>query len=190
MIDNELVQALAVTAEICGTTLSEGAAVVLAQELAEYDRAQILGALKNCRRELKSRLTMGAILERIEDGRPGSDEAFAMLPTSDAQTVVWTDEMAAAAGFRDSEADNMTQRLAFREAYTKAVSRAREARIPPRWWVSMGYDTGARDAAVAAAVAVGRLTVKEAHDCGVLLPAPSGQMLQIAEAAQRRRAGL
>lgn len=176
MSDLNLVQALAVTAEICGTNLSEPAAKVLAEDLRCYDRAQVIGALKRCRAELKSRLTLSEIISRLDDGRPGPDEAFAMLPRGEDQTVVWTDEMAAAASFRDSDADNMTQRLAFKEAYTKAVAKAREARQPARWWVSMGHDQKAREAPIAAAVAAGRLTLQRAQEHGVLLEAPDPQI--------------
>lgn len=186
MSDIDLIKALAVTAELCGTNLSEAAAQVLADDLMAYDRQQVLGALKRCRAELKGRLTMAEVLSRLDDGRPGPDEAFAMLPRGEEQTVVWTDEMAAAASFRDSDADNMTQRLAFREAYVKAVARAREARRPARWWVSMGHDEKAREAPIAAAVAAGRLTLQDARGHGILLDAPDRQIAIAAADAIKR----
>lgn len=179
MTEMSLPKTIIVTAEVCGTTLSEPAAEMMAMELAAYDRGWILGALKRCRMELKGRLTMAAILERIDDGRPGADEAFAMLPTAESQTVVWTDEMAAASSFRDISADNMTQRLAFREAYIKAVAHARETRQPARWWVSIGHDVAAREQPIAAAVAAGRLELRQAQTYGVMLEnKPAAQQIE------------
>ncbi len=186
MTEMSLTRMILVTAEICGTTLSEPAAEMMATELATFDREWIVGALKRCRLELKTRLTMAAILDRIEDGRPGPDEAFAMLPLGEEQTVVWTDEMASAASFRDSDADNMTQRLAFKEAYVKAVAKAREARQPARWWVSMGHDARGREAPIAAAVAAGRLGLKVAQEYGLMLDAPDPQIaIAVAGAVKR-----
>ena len=80
----ELLQALAVTAELTGTELSEPAARVMANDLAAYPVQQVLGALTRCRRELKGRLTVAAILERLDDGRPGPNEAWAMIPQDEA----------------------------------------------------------------------------------------------------------
>jgi hypothetical protein len=41
----------------------------------------------------------GAVMARLEhDGRPGAEEAWAMLPRDEAGSVVWTAEMAAAFG--------------------------------------------------------------------------------------------
>ena len=81
-LDNELAEALAVTAELTGTELSVAAAKVMATDLAAYPRQQVLGALARCRRELKTRLTMAAVIERLDDGRPGAEEAWAMIPKS------------------------------------------------------------------------------------------------------------
>jgi hypothetical protein len=186
MTEISLTKMIVVTAEVAGTTLSEAAAEMMAMELSAYDRTQILGALKRCRRELKGRLTMGAVLDRIEDGRPGSDEAFAMLPTSESQTVVWTDEMAAAANFRDMATDTVTQRLAFREAYTKAVSRARETNTPNRWWASLGHDAKGREAPIAAAVVAGRLPLETAHSHGLMLDITKTPAINLVPSAEGR----
>lgn len=168
MNDVELIRALAVTAELCGTHLSEPAAMVLADDLLGYDRTLVLGALKRCRAELRGRLTLAEILARVDDGRPGPDEAFAMLPTTEAQTVVWTDEMAAASTYLDTGADRVTQRLAFREAYAKAVAKARQDKAPVQWWVSAGHDANGRERPVAEAVLAGRLDVRVAQALGMM----------------------
>jgi hypothetical protein len=164
-MDNELAAALAVTAEITGTDLSQGAAIVMAQELAAYDRGQVLGALKRCRRELRGRLTMAAVIERLDDGRPGPEEAWAMLPTDEASSVVWTDEMAEAFGLvcgMIEDGETVAARMAFKEKYLSLISLARDERKPVNWTPSLGHDPRSRDGALSLAVEKGRLTQSQA----------------------------
>jgi len=94
----ELVEAILVTAEICGRILSPAAAETLAGDLADFDEAVILDALARCRMELQGPLRISEILSRIRDGRPDADEAWAMMPQDELASVVWTDEMAKAWG--------------------------------------------------------------------------------------------
>ena len=89
-----LLKAIAVTAELTGTTQSAAAAEIMAQDLARFPESQVLSALTMCRRELKGRLTIADVIQRLDDGRPGAEEAWAMIPKSEGSTVVWTAEMA------------------------------------------------------------------------------------------------
>ena len=73
----ELLQAIAVTAELTATELSKDAARALADDLDGYPVHAVLNALRACRRELTGRLTLAAVIQRIEDGRPGPEEALA-----------------------------------------------------------------------------------------------------------------
>jgi hypothetical protein len=167
-----LLKALAVTAEITGTELSEAAARVMASELLVYPHEQVIVALDRCRRELKARLTLAAILERLDDGRPGPNEAWAMIPQDEAGSVVWTDEMSHAFGIAQPliAAGQMVQAsMTFREVYAEAIARARADRIPPRWTPSLGHDKRTRAAAIETAVRMGRITQEHAAK---LLPAP------------------
>ena len=93
-----ILQAIAVTAELTGTQLSEPAARVFAGDLAAYPEAQVLGALTRCRKEVRGRLTLQDVIGRLDDGRPGAEEAWAMLPKDEAASCVWTDEMCSAWG--------------------------------------------------------------------------------------------
>jgi hypothetical protein len=167
-VNNELAEALVVTAEVCGTDLSEGAATMISTELATYDRAQVLGALSKCRRELKGRLTMAAILERLDDGRPGVEEAWSMMPRDESQSVVWTDEMAAAFGVVGPMIadDAIAARMAFKECYSKFVSEARDARRSVNWTATLGHSASGRDGVLALAVSKGRLTLHHAQMLG------------------------
>ena len=121
---SKLTEALAVTAELTGTRLSEAAAEVMARDLERYPIEQVLGALTACRRELRGRLTIADVISRLDDGRPGVEEAWAMIPKSERDTCVWTEEMAAAFGIAAPlmESDEVAARMAFKEAYVKRMS--------------------------------------------------------------------
>ena len=93
-----LLKAIAVTAELTDTDLSEAAARVMAEDLAMYPEKQVLGALIKCRRELKGRLRISDVIERLDDGRPGPEEAWAIIPRSESDSVVWNRDMAEALG--------------------------------------------------------------------------------------------
>lgn len=157
----ELLQAIAVTAELTSTELSEGAARVMVSDLGAYPLGQVLGALVRCRRELKGKLTIAAVLERLDDGRPGQDEAWAMIPTDESGSVVWTDEMAAAYGVAAallSHGDRIAARMAFRDAYSRNVALARADQRPVRWTPSLGRDIRGHEAALDEAVQKNRLS--------------------------------
>lgn len=167
-----LLKALAVTAELTGTELSEAAAVVMADDLGQYPLPHILGALVRCRRELRGRLTLAAIIERIDDGRPGPNEAWAMIPQDERGSVVWTTEMAAAYGIAAPllhEGQTIAARMAFIEAYERELTRARNEQAPVHWVPSLGHDPAQRDGAVREAERKGRITATHAL---ALLPGP------------------
>ena len=73
----DLAAALCATAETLGQSLSASAAELMAEDLADYSVPELLSALKACRREVTGKLTLAAILQRVNaaDGRPGRDEA-------------------------------------------------------------------------------------------------------------------
>lgn len=154
----QLLQAIAVTAELTRTQLSEMAARVMAQDLAEYPEHQVLAALVRCRRELRGQMTIADVLNRLDDGRPGAEEAFAMLPQSEDESVVWTEEMAGAWGVASCAVDRVAARMVFKEVYTKAVQAARDEHKPVKWTASLGRDPRLRDQALQAAVEKKRLT--------------------------------
>jgi len=174
----ELVQALAVTAEITGSNLSDAAATVMARDLMAYPHGQILAALSRCRRELRTRLTPAEVLARIDDGRPGPQEAWAMIPQNEADSVVWSEEMAQAWGKTRHTDNKAAQKAAFCEVYARLVSDARAAGQPPKWTPSLGHDARTRESAITEAVKLGRLSAEHAAD---LLPyTPKAELLRLA----------
>ena len=174
---SRLSEAVAVTLELTGTTLSEVAARMMADDLARYPEQQVMGALTRCRRELKGRLTIADVISRLDDGRPGVEEAWAMLPKDEQTTVVWTVEMSqASAVVHDllDRGDEVAARMAFKEAYSKACQLARDSGEPVSWSASLGWDKSGRESVLKAAVAAGRLTHGQAQ---IYLPNMSAPML-------------
>ena len=190
MSSRELVEPLMLTAEVCGTDLSEGAATMIAGELAEYDRNQVMSALRKCRLELKGRLTMAAIIERLDDGRPGAEEAWAMIPFDEATSAVWTTEMSQAFGvaIRLIDAGDMVgARMAFKETYQRMVSQARDKGELVEWTVTLGHDPSRRDAALMDAVEKGRLTLPQARQYSptLLVAQSQGEVKRIADIVKK-----
>ena len=168
-MDSEIMMALAVTAELTGTVMSDAAAKVMAEDLSAYPKAQVLGALVKCRRELKGRMTISDVISRLDDGRPGPEEAWAMIPHDEQDSVVWTTEMAEAFGVANSlikAGDDVQARMAFLEVYRDRVQKARDQKMPVRWMPSLGFDPLGREGVLLEAVENGRLTAK--HVLGIL----------------------
>lgn len=160
MISERVLQALIVTAEVCGANLSEAAAEIMLHDLAEYPEGAVLAALADCRKTLTGRFSLAAIITRIEgqDGRPGAEEAWAMLPRDEDESVAWTQEMRFAWGVAQpllDEGDKVGARMAFKEAYTRKVEEHRSNNVPAEWEVSLGQDPHGRTAALDKAVRAG-----------------------------------
>lgn len=170
MASKRLLQALAVAAELTGTQLSAQAARVFADDLARYPEDQVLAALERCRRELRGHLTPADVFTRLDDGRPGPEQAWAALAKDEASSCFWTEEMREAAAIAQSligAGDTVQARMAFLEAYRVAVQRARDAGCLPMWSFSPGTDKAGREQAILDAVEKGRLSATCAQD---LLP--------------------
>lgn len=187
-----LLKAIAVTCELTGTVVSKAAARVLANDLAAYPEKMVMGALDRCRKELRGRLTIADVVARLEDGRPGPEEAWSIvLPALEDErvTVVWTDEMAHASfGARHLviSGDKVAARMAFVESYRHLVNVARDAGTPPKWVPSLGLDPFGREGPLREAVRLGRLP--ETHVALLLPPsdAPAEHVKQLASTAISR----
>ncbi|VEB42958.1 Uncharacterised protein [Chromobacterium violaceum] len=169
----QILEAVIVTAELTGTDLSAAAQEVMVDDLMAYPLEPVLQALTRCRKELTGRLSIAAILDRLNDGRPGAEEAWGAVAkalTDELETIVWTEEMAlASAPAREllRLGDKIGARMAFRESYESLVAEARACKKPLRWDVSGGEDRERRAAAIMRAVEQGRLPSRRAE---VMLP--------------------
>ena len=160
-----IAQIVTATAEVLGQEITAAAAEMIATDLAEYQDQQIADGLKACRRELTGRLTLAAIIDRIQrtDGHPEPNEAWAIaLQASDERrTVVITEQIQSALRAAQPILDNgdaIGGRMAFIEAYRRTVESARQSRQSPVWHVSVGWDVEDRADAVTRAVETGRIT--------------------------------
>lgn len=174
-----IIDALSVTAEAVGQTLSPAALVLMAQDL-EADGvtdAAVLEALRKVRRECR-RVTLHDILERLDsaDGRPAADEAWttALLALDESQTVIWTDEtrqaFAIAKPCLDIH-DRVGARMAFKAAYDRLLADARARRTRVEWTASLGQDVECRRIALESAVLAGKIPATQA--AGLLPPPPA-----------------
>ena len=161
----DLLEAVLATYAVIGQEMSDIGIKAIVLELKDYPPADVFEALRRCRKELR-KITLADILDRIPTGHPGVEEAWAtvsgLLSNEDA-SVVWTDEMAQAFGVaRHLASDKVAARMAFKEAYSKAVAQARDAKKGPAWRVSLGYDPSGRQGVIEEAVKLGRLPVEHA----------------------------
>jgi hypothetical protein len=188
-VSDELLEALAATAESIGApALSRVAKEFMCRDLEQYPETSVLVALARVRREVKTqKLTLADIIERIDDGRPGAEEAWgAVSGATEATTLVLTEEMHAALAVawpQMAAGELVPARMAFLETYRKMALTARAAGLPLKWRVSLGQDAAGRLAPIRDAVAKGRLT---AADARALLPAHEAATIGLPEADARR----
>jgi len=181
MARSDVLKAIASTAAICGRAFASSDPVeLMADDLAVFDDNAVVLAIARCRKELRTFPTVADIISRIDDGRPGSEEAWAMVPKDESSSIVWTQEMRGAFGVARPliGQDDVAARMAFLETYRKLCAEARSAGSPARWETSLGHDPAGRVHALTVAVEKGRITQEHAAS---LLPdasvAPAGPLL-------------
>lgn len=178
-----VLKAIAVTAELTGTELSEPALRVFEARLSDYPEKDVLTALEKCQLELRSRLTLADVLDRIRTsgGHPSGNEAWAigLAGQDESTTVVWTEQIAEAMAVAQpilDIGDESGARVAFRDCYDRKLREIGNER--PRWFASLGCDPGKRQVALDRAVADGRL--RREHADGLLPPPINAKGLVIA----------
>jgi hypothetical protein len=156
-------------AEYYGKNLSENQIAMYVEDLQSVSPEALDTAVKQYRRNPKNVFfpLPAQLLEIIsaQDGRPGVDEAWAMVPRDERDSVVWTEEIAIAWGVALpllAENNRAAAHMAFREKYTKLVAEARANGSRPKWTLSPGWDTSGRLSAVETAVSAGRITAERA----------------------------
>ena len=179
----KILEQIAVTAELMGQVISPTAAAMMASDLSAYPENLIIDALTIVRKESKGRFSLALIIEQIEklnpDGRPGADEAWAMIPRDEYSSVVITDEMSQALGIANKlldEGDQVAARMAFKESYTRIVDANKRAGVMPKWFPSLGSDKEGRAPALENAVRLGRIGAN--HAAELLAPCQAVAMLE------------
>lgn len=145
---SRLLETLAVLAEVTGTEWSKPTIRVVEQELQAYPEPDVLLAIRRCQSELRHKVTLADILDRMPNQRPGVEEAWGLVSqvmNNEQLSICWTDEMREAYGVAAPLTDDLVAaRMAFKERYTKLVSEARATRKPIAWSVSLGWDKNLR----------------------------------------------
>lgn len=162
---SDMMKELAITVEVTGTELSKGAVQVFEETLKRYPQDAVIKALQKCRVEITGKLSLAHIIQRIDDGRPGAEQAWAMIPKDEETTAVMTQEMLTAWGVASSlyyEGDEVAARMAFRETYTRDCEQARACNIAVAWKVSLGHAKDGRADPIIEAVRSGRITHERA----------------------------
>lgn len=95
----------------------------------------------------------------------GADEAWALVPKSESESAMITEEIAQALGAAQSLLDAgepTAARMAFKDAYNRLVEQARIAGRRPRFFPSFGEDKHGHAAMLAMAVQRGQVTSQQA----------------------------
>lgn len=112
------------------------------------------------------------IVAQIEAGSPrlnrlSADEAWAMMPSSEEDSIVWTDEMAQAFAIASpllADGDRIGARMAFKGAYERLSEQNRAMGRPVTWNVSRGWNADNLESVVKDAVRLGRLSPEQGRE--------------------------
>lgn len=160
-----ILQMVSVVVELTNTPMTDLAKAAMVEDLLSYDFKSVEQALLRCRREVqRGRFTLAEVINRIDDGRPGPDEAWAEICKGEDDTLVWCEEMAEARGIVAeliAQGDKVAARMAFKEAYARLLVTARSERRPAKFTVSLGHDKSRHALALAEAVRRGLLPLAQ-----------------------------
>ena len=168
--------------ELHGRTVTTGMLQIAFQALMQFEIDEVKAALtKHIRDPERGQFPPkpADIIAMMQghDGRPSPDEAWAICPQSELQTVVWTSDIKQAyqVALPLIEAgDRVAARMAFIDAYRREVKQSRECGDPVQWEISLGHDRQGREPALQVAIAQGRIT----HDEVLKLLPEFGQVQQ------------
>lgn len=181
-----LAEALRTATELIGYTPSDDAADAMLAMLSLYPEEMARLAIVRASRECRGRLALADLLERLDDGRPGPEEAWGTVGSADERRsyVSTTEAMQALAEARMLLAlgDGVAGRMAFLESYRRIVSVNRARGAAPEWTISLGTDPGQREAALRHAVERGRL---EPARAAAVLGVPEEALAKALPAARR-----
>lgn len=190
----DLLEQLYATAEVLGSEIKPSAATLMIRDLRDHKRGEIEQALARCRAEINGRLTLAAILERIPSANahltPNEAWSVVLEAQDERRTILWTDEIATAAGVARpilDEGDRVGARMAFIAAYEREITVARVEGRGPRWWPSLGESKEMRREAIEKGIEKGLLSAPSIEH---LLPAPEQPFEQPGSSPENVRAAL
>lgn len=143
--------------------------------LGQFSISQVRAAYTSHLVRSKYMPTPAEIIAAIHDStpamqRPGADEAWAMMPRDESDSVVWTTEMASAWAVASNLVNPLTverpdwvaARMAFKDAYNRAVDNARAVGAPVRWEVCRGTRTDNLEDVLTEAMRLKRISQEDA----------------------------
>lgn len=183
---SEFFDLMCATVEIYGQPkLSKDAIRIWWAALQQLDIAEVRQALDEHIRKSKFTPRPADILDILDkihpDGRPGAEEAWAMIPRTEEESAVMTEEMVAALRAAQpllNEGDQIAARVAFKQSYERLVDTAKRLGAPVVWFPSLGTDKEGLDRVLSEAVRLGRL--KAEHAIALLPPEKAEPMLMAA----------
>lgn len=162
--------------EVTGETLALSAKAIASELTPEQFEFACVQAVKRCK--FFPRPAELIALGQGDDGRPDIEAAWAMCPSTEERSVVWTEEIAEAFGLCRpllTDGDHIAARMVFKEQYQKLLTRARIDHKPVRWIPSLGWDKSDRVRALSEAIQKHRIEAKHAY--GLLAPEQQDELL-------------
>ena len=182
-----------------GKQLSPGAMRMIIDALKLYPLDSLLAAIAMHVQIGKFAPAPKDIIDLLDhrNKRISADEAWAMVPKDESETVVWTEEMASAYDVAYDflvDGDKIAARMAFKGAYERFCAEAMLMRQPVNWKVSIGHDKEKIEPALKQAVLSGFISQDRANH---YLPSPmdggpigkllTGQVVDIPEENEQLR---
>ena len=148
--------------------------------LQRYELLQVSGALNALMRQSKFFPKPAEIIELIEGQWHGADEAWALMPKDERDTAAVTPAMMTAWGVAAElyrGGDEIGARMAFKSAYSRAVSEARSRGESEVWQLSIGHDSDKREPAIRRAVDLKQITSEIARQYIADIPEKDGGVI-------------
>lgn len=156
----KIAQAIGITLSYLGATVNDTVIAMMERDLQHYTEQDVLTALEQCRKECRGRLAFADIIDRLPNGHPGVEEAWAieLKFRNERDTVVRTDEMREASAVSFDIENTIQARMAYKEIYEALMIARRRDQYPPAWTVSLGAYKPGIEPALSDAVEKGRIS--------------------------------
>lgn len=178
MLDKKTIDFVIAALQASGGVTGTGTTSLLLSMFKDEDPELLKKATILATQESKFKVSLAAIADKLAAlkpktaaDHPSPEEAWALLPKSEAETGYLTEEMIDAiyrAGVNDylSREDFIGAERAFKTLYAENLSKSRAANRKPKWQASLGHDKSIRVSGLEMAVQRGILTADEAirHD--------------------------
>lgn len=163
---NELQSLLNLICEYHGVDVSDSRLLMFEQDLKLFSIGEIRDAWGKYRLKNSKFPMPKDLIDNIQDGRPSAQEAWGMIPKTEEESVVWSEEMRIAFGacydlICQGQITNAF--FVFREKYEELLMKSRTTHVSPKWEPSFGYRKDGRALAIKEAVEKGRISVQQAR---------------------------